>query len=410
MKLQRVIIVAAIAVVAILSAIYLPKNTDFGAYWYGVGNFMNGTKPLYGPLSGMEYPQEFRYPPVTVLFFLPLTWLPLRIASFLWILGAWAACAIAAALAIRRWKLKFTAAGALLGLIFLAPYVVLAVKFGNVQPYLIALVLLALLFAETHPGWSGLALAVAVCFKVWPLFFAPWLLVRGRRPSLYYASGATAVLWSAPILFFGWSRYLYLVQDFWTHVVALASGPEAVWYSSQSLRGVLLRLLTRSVHPRDGYPDVSFASFSPVLMADCYLLLSVLIYGYAVLAMWRSDASRRWIWDAQAFVLFSVLQPFAMNSGLISLLPAILAGAHVYSAPRGQYPAAVKRAFVLGFALSVLSWSPYLPLQREVLMLGIDFWIMLALAISLGVAAHAAKRETPVYSPHASLSLGRADS
>ena len=360
---------------------------------------MDGSKPLYGPLSGMEYPQEFRYPPVTVLFFLPLTHLPLRVASFCWIVVAWAACSIATYLAIRAWKLKFTISGTLLGLIFLAPYVVLAVKFGNVQPYLIALVLLALLFTETHPGWSGLALAVAICFKVWPLFFAPWLLLRRRRASLYYAGGATAILWTAPMLFFGWSRYLYLLQDFFTHVVALASGPEAVWYSSQSLRGVLLRLLTRSVHPRDGYPDVSFASLPPALMVDCYLFLSILIYGYAVYAMWRSDESQRWLWDAGAFVLFSALQPFCMNSSLISLLPAILAGAHVYSAPAGQFPTAARRAFLVACALVVISTSPYLPLQREVLMLGIDFWIMLVLAAGLGFAVLAVTPKLdPAYS------------
>ncbi|HTS46698.1 MAG TPA: glycosyltransferase family 87 protein [Bryobacteraceae bacterium] len=399
MKIKTILVVVVIAVLAILSAIFLPRNTDFGAYWHGVRNYMNGTKPLYGPLSGMEYPQEFRYPPVTVLFFLPLTRLPLRVASFCWILMAWVACSIATYLAIRAWKLRFTVGGTLLGVIFLAPYVVLAVKFGNVQPYLIALVLLALLFAETHPGWSGLALAVAICFKVWPLFFAPWLLLRRRRSALYYAGGATAVLWTAPVLFFGWSRYLYLLQDFFTHVVALASGPEAVWYSSQSLRGVLLRLLTRSVHPRDGYPDVSFASLPPALMVDCYLVLSILIYGYAVFAMWRSDESRRWLWDAGAFVLFSALQPFCMNSSLISLLPAILAGAHVYSAPAGQFPAAAKRAFLVACVLVVLSISPYLPLQREVLMLGIDFWIMLALATGLGFAVHTGARKLhPAYS------------
>ena len=399
MKLKTIVVVAAIGVVAVLSAIFLPRNTDFGAYWYGVRNFMNGTKPLYGPLSGMEYPQEFRYPPVTVLFFLPLTWLPLRVASISWILAAWTVCSVSTYLAIRAWKLTFNFSGALLGLIFLAPYVVLAVKFGNVQPYLIALVLLALLFAETHPGWSGLALAVAICFKVWPLFFVPWLLLRRRRSALYYAGGASAILWTAPVLFFGWSRYLVLLQDFFTHVVALASGPEAVWYSSQSLRGVLLRLLTHSVHPRDGYPDVSFAGLPPALMAGCYVVLSVLIYGYSVLAMWRSNESERWIWDAQAFVLFSFLQPFCMNSSLISLLPAILAGAYIYSTPAGQYPAASKRAFLLACGLVVLSCSPYLPLQREVLMFGIDFWIMLALTVTLGLAIRGVARKLdPAYS------------
>ncbi len=391
------------AVIVVISAIFLAKGVDFRVYWYGVGDFLKGIRPLYGPLSGIGYPQEFRYPPVTVLFFLPLAHLPLRVANICFELLGWAGCTWATILAIAKWKLRFTAAGTALGFAIMAQFIILAVKFGNVQPHLIALVLLALLWTGEHPRWSGLALAVATCFKVWPLFFAPWFLVRGRRWALAYAAAASAALWTAPILFFGWARYEFLLRDFFNHVVALASAPESVWYSSQSLRGVLFRFLTHSVPPRDGYPDVSFAALSPSLISAFVMLLSIAAYGYAVTAMWRVPVSQRWIWDAGSFVFFSVLQPFCMNSGLISLFPAVLAAACVYSAPDGEFSQSARRWFLAACSLAVVaSVTFYRSLQREALMLGIDFWIMLALGMTLVMAAHSKGKdlaEAPACTP-----------
>jgi hypothetical protein len=376
--------------IALGCSLFLAKDIDFIVYWKGVRLFLAGQAPLYGPKSGNGVPQEFRYPPVTVLFFMPLAKLPMRAASVCWSLVGWALCAWASALAIRRWKLTFTLTGAALAALVLAHYAFLAAKFGNVQPHLIALTLLAMLCAEDRPAWSGVALAVAVAFKVWPLFFAPWIFVR-RRSALLYGVGATALLWLAPGPFFGWARYGVLLRDFFAHAVALAADPEQVWYASQSLRGVLFRFFTHAVPLRDGYPDVSLAALSPVLVSVCNVMLTILAYGYAVAGVWRSPRSRRWLWDAAAFVFFSILEPFSMNSGLISLLPAVLAAACVYSAPRGEYPEAARRWFLAACVLSALASATfYRPLQREVLMLGIHFWLMLALGASLVIAARAA--------------------
>jgi hypothetical protein len=395
-KTRTIAAFAVVGVAAILSAVLLAKNTDFAVYWYGVHDYLQGTRPPYGPFSGHGHPQEFRYPPVTMLFFLPLTLLPIRVAGAIWIVFAWTACAWAAAVAITRWRLRFNATGLLLGLVVLGQFIVLFVKFGNVQPYLISLVLLSLLCSEDHPGWSGLALAVATCFKVWPLFFVPWFFFRQRRRALYYAVAASVVLWVAPILYFGWTRYAWLMQEFYTHIAALASNPESLWYSSQSLRGVFLRFLTHAAPSRDGYPDASFASLSPVLVGGCCFVLSVAVYCWAVVQTWRARKVSRFLWDANAFVFFSALQPFAMNSGLISLFPAVLAAMHVYSSPPGSYPKAARRAFLITCLLSAIATCTFWrPLQRWALMLGIDFWIMLALGATLAIAALGrAARET----------------
>jgi hypothetical protein len=114
-----------------------------------------------------------------------------------------------------------------------------------------------------------------------------------------------------------------------------------------------------------------------------------------VVQTWQSRRASRFLWDANAFVFFSALQPFAMNSGLISLFPAVLAAMHVYSAP-GRYSTAARRAFLIACLLSAIATSTFWrPLQRWALMLGIDFWIMLALGAALAIAARgAAARES----------------
>jgi len=393
-KLRTLAAIAAIGALGIVFALIFSKNVDFVVYWYGARDFLHGDRPAYGPLSGVGYPQEYRYPPITMLFFLPMTLLPLKVAGIIWVVLAWVACAWASWMAMVKWRLRFNATGVVLGLLVLWQFIVLFVKFGNVQPYLIAFVLLALLWSEEHPAWSGLILALAACFKVWPLFFLPWLLLRKRRRAVYYAAAASAVLWVAPVFFFGRARYVALMKDFYTHAVTLAGNPEAVWYSSQSLRGILLRFLTHAAAPRDGYPDVSFAGLSPALVGGFCVVVTIVLYGYAVLSTWRAPESKRFLWDANAFVFFSILEPFAMNSGLISLLPGVLAAVHIYSAPPDKYPKAAKLAFLIACSFAAIaSCTFYRPLQRVSLMLGIDFWMMLALGASLAIAATGRKSE-----------------
>jgi hypothetical protein len=107
-----------------------------------------------------------------------------------------------------------------------------------------------------------------------------------------------------------------------------------------------------------------------------------------VVQTWRSEKASRFLWDANAFVFFSALQPFAMNSGLISLFPSVLAAMHVYSSPAGSYPKGARRAFLIACLLSAIATCTFWrPLQRWALMLGIDFWVMLALGATLAIAA-----------------------
>src|SRR3954470_9991192 len=63
------------------------KPMDFRVYYYGARGVFEGTRPVYGPESGLGWPMHYRYPPLFLLLFAPLSWLPLRISAACWLAG-----------------------------------------------------------------------------------------------------------------------------------------------------------------------------------------------------------------------------------------------------------------------------------------------------------------------------------
>ena len=50
---------------------------DFRVYYYGTQGVFAGTRPVYGPTSGLGWPMHYRYPPLFLLVFAPFAMLPL---------------------------------------------------------------------------------------------------------------------------------------------------------------------------------------------------------------------------------------------------------------------------------------------------------------------------------------------
>src|SRR5437588_6149436 len=69
---SKVFVYGCVAILAVVSSLFLAKSVDLAVYWYGVNGFFRGTRPAYGPMSGIGFPMEYRYPPVTYLLLFPL--------------------------------------------------------------------------------------------------------------------------------------------------------------------------------------------------------------------------------------------------------------------------------------------------------------------------------------------------
>jgi hypothetical protein len=378
----RILAWAALAVLALASSIFLTRNVDLSVYWYAVNGFFSGARPAYGPNSGIGYPMEYRYPPATYLLLYPLKYFSLRVAGVLWMFGAWATAIASVSLAIRSRGLRFNRAAILASSVFLLAYVVLAVHYGNVQPFVIAWLLAALALSETHPKWSGALLALAVTFKIWPIMFLPWFFRKSRRSALPPFAIAFLALWLFPIAIFGLTGYRSLLQDWYAAVHRMGTTySEFYYFPSQSLRGLLLRYLTPVAPPISTFPRINLLSLAPRTAVVIWGVTAIVAYFGIVITMLRSHPSKQWAWDGAAFVIYSLLEPYAVKSGLISLGPAILIAACLFTI--AAHTRIAQRANALFLAACLISFIQailqYKPWQRVLLTIGLDFWTELLL-------------------------------
>lgn len=398
LKRRRLIAYGVLATAAVLSSLFLTKNIDFRVYWYGGEAFIDGSRALYGHGSGLGYPMHYRYPPVTYLLLWPLSRLPLYWSGVLWMAGAWAAMAAAVTTAMRTVPMRIGADAALLATAYMFAYVVLAIRGGNVQPYVIAMILCALLLSGSHHLWAALLMAVAITFKVWPAFFLPWFFPRRRRAVLLWLVPLMTFVWLVPLVCWTPSEYLSLLQQWFHSELSTAISTTDLWhFPGQSLRGVLLRCLTIPSRWAAGFPDVHFLDLPPCVVVGLWLMVGTTLYGAICVRVLRCDERQRWIWDGLSFALFTLLQPFCPKSSMISMGPAALVAAALYCrtpiSPSGRRETLARSLFVTASLFSLTgAVIQARPALRLLLTIGIDFYAAALLMVALLLWASPAPR------------------
>ena len=166
--------------------------SDMGAYWEA-GERLRAGQPLYPDLPDSEASEVYRYAPWFAWAWVPLTMLPRELVNVLWsaILLAASAAALLPLLRARAW----------LAAAFFLPILVGIAAIGNVQPLVVAALVLGL-ERRTGPLW----LAVAASLKAVPILFVVAYL--GRREWL--KAGAAILLTAllvAPMLLYDLSAY-----------------------------------------------------------------------------------------------------------------------------------------------------------------------------------------------------------
>jgi len=126
-------------------------------------------------------------------------------------------------------------------------------------------------------------------------------------------------------------------------------------------------------------------SLSPHTAMILWMALAFAIYCFFVVQLLRSDPRTLWTWDGLAFVLYSMLEPYAVKSGLISLGPAALTATCLFTLgtrkernlpERAQRLASIANglflaACAISFAQAILQYKSW---QRYLLSFGLDFW------------------------------------
>ena len=320
---------------------------DFRVYHYGARGVFDGTRPVYGPASGLGWPMHYRYPPLFLLLFTPFAMLPLAWGAAAWVLlktGAligllwcWTKRGLkpAAAGLPERSGILPAAAGfnphsLLFSLLLVGPYLIEEFRYGNAQFFVVALTAASLMLARERPILSAGSLALAISIKVWPLFFVPYLAVRQNWKVVNHTLGFVALLALLPSFYFGFQGNLDLLGQWVSQESETQLGNTEIWFPNQSLRGSLMRYFTvidYSQMPDSNYPQVNIAALDPQIVRTIWLWTAGAAYLMFLVIAYRRRDSDGWLDHGLAFCLVPLLQPFTQKYALSVLLwPALLAG------------------------------------------------------------------------------------
>jgi len=356
---------------------------DFRVYHYGARGVFDGTRPVYGASSGLGWPMHYRYPPLFLLLFAPLTLPPLGIAAAIWVSAKIAILVwLLAALARRKLIHSFGPLYFVPALV-ITPYLIEEFRYGNAQFFVVALTSAALLLLAARPVWAGLALGLAISIKVWPAFFLPYLAARRDWKGLSCTLAFVAAMALLPALYFGFSGNLQLLGQWLHQESATQLGENEIWFPNQSLRGVLMRYLTvvdYSQVPDSNYARVNVTAIDPATVRLVWMLLAAGAYAAFLVLINRRRAGDGRLDVALGFCLLALLQPFTQKYALAVLLWPALAMASLTKK-------ASPRAILYCAAVLVLV-QPLVPgagAQRLLQVLGLDFaaTVLLTSAITL---------------------------
>ncbi len=391
---------AALLVVAVLSDFAARRPIDFRVYYATAHALAAGNMPLYGPMSGILWPQIYRYPPLFLLLFFPFSLLPYKLSAAVWAAGKFVVLYFLA----RALFVRLEVNGALARLLAVLPataYLAVEFHYGNVQFYIFGLVALALLWVKDRPVPAALALALGISLKAWPLFFVPYCVALGYRRFARWTLGFTLGLTLIPALFFGPQRYARLLKEWGTQefgVASTAGEPGIVGFPSQSLHSVMMRYFVSLDYSKltdPHYPKYNLAALDSRVVELAWVVLDAAGYAGLLLIAWlttrrEKDGDQQLILHGIAFCGYVLLQPFSQNGDFVVLVwPTIVAAGLLYH--RGALSPLARAALSAALSLMIVeALLPGAPVRRALQVLGSDFWLTSLLAAGLLAAVRVA--------------------
>lgn len=353
---------------------------DYGVYWDASKVVLQHGGVPYGEDSGLSWPMWYRYPPLLLLLFAPLTLLPLQAGAFLWALGkCMAVVELVRSLAERLsgvWEVELWLPAAAVAV----PYWAMELRYGNAQFYVFALTATALLWAHSKPRLAGVLLGSAIAIKVWPLFFVPLLFLKSARRTVAVSLVVAVVLTMAPAVVFGWSTNLEWLGDWYEQESSISADAGAIWFPSQSFYGVARRHLSvidYSVMPDTNYRNIHWAELSPETVRWIWLAAASIACLALFAGAWRSGKGRDLEWAALAFCALVLFEPFSQKQIALTVLtwPAVVASSRARGWARVSFLAA---AFIAVYQLLLPG-----DMQRLLQVVGLDAAVVVLLALSL---------------------------
>jgi len=371
------------------------KAVDLHVYHAAARSFFLMSGPMYGANQEFAWPMIYRYPPLFLCLFQPLASLPLSAVAGIWAASKIMLLGCLVWIWYRRYPPSRSGPALCIPALLLLPYLLYELQVGNVQLFLVEIVCFALLLCDEHPFVASLLLGLATTIKVWPAFIVPFLAARGRWRIGAQSLAATAAFTVAPGFWLGWTNLFHLLTQWFLQEKRINALLGDRWYPSQSLRGVMLRYLTRidySGLPDQSYRHINLVSLPSWEVRQLWLALAIILGLLALVWVYRCAN------DGAAYSIFfcslMIIEPNVQRLAYVTLLwPVLYAGLAVtdQTAPR------FTRWLLIG-AAAVAVLEPLAPgaaSQRLAQLLGIDFFgVLVPLA-----TVHLAHSSRGLYSP-----------
>ncbi|HEU4387436.1 MAG TPA: glycosyltransferase family 87 protein [Blastocatellia bacterium] len=396
----------AFAVLLALSGLIFTRNLiDFPVYYEAGKSLLSGRTDLYAADFARGAVMDYRYPPLFILMFAPLSLLPYKAAALIWhLLNVTAICWSVALLN----RLVVSRSGArtrvwVLAFFTVAPYFVMMLHYGNAHLSATALMFGGLYLAVMRREFGAATLlALAVTIKITPLLVLPYFLIKRRFKLLTLALVITAALNFAPSSYFGVARNAELLREWYAHVVAGQEFHEANGPINLSLKGQLRRYLTKVDYSKRVDGDTRYSAVNvtelPVSVADgLWIGLSAALFVAGLgLIFWSAKHSTRSqerepsrLQDGVAteglqlglmVCLMLLIGPLTSKIYFVALLWPV-----VWLAGSSCHRRFILRVlFLIAFVSSALPLLPGRGFQRLLLVLGVDFYLNCSL---LGLVA-----------------------
>jgi len=214
---------------------------DFSNFYFGPLLAFKNLNPYLGNVNLFT---PTTYPPFIFLFLYPLTLLPLVLAQKLWTMGSIIALLISLNLLFKVYNQKFISFEGLIlsSLVFLSFPTKFTLGMGQINMYILLLIVLFIYFMNKYKDFSGAFLGLCLMLKVFPIAPIFYLIASRKWKTIAYIL-LTFILGSLLTLIFVKTEMItYFIQKIAPTLIDSWKGD----YYNQSLTGVLVRFGIRN--------------------------------------------------------------------------------------------------------------------------------------------------------------------
>ena len=263
---QILLILLVVLFFLLLYQFHVKKDmTDFGVCYQGGERILKG-EVLYQTSDGHL---QYKYSPVSAVFFSMLTLFPYELAKLLWYFLELYLLFLSLTASYDILLAKYKKKGWVVALSFfiLLKFIGREIELGqvNILMYFLLLMMIKALL-EKKDVQGGLFWGFSIFFKPYALVFLPYFLLRKRLKLLASGMAALVIGFLLPIFFYGLEKALFVLKE-WQRTLSLSTRSLINQYDNSSIYAFFLKNL-----PADKGKLAWGLSFSLILIAGLFLL------------------------------------------------------------------------------------------------------------------------------------------